>query len=314
MGVAFPSSHSTRRLLSLFSFKSVVITPLLKKQNSSDSDVNNMRAIATTPFLGKLFEKIIFNQTSEYLNLTSFFSSSQYGFRKGHSTEHLLIKITDLAFKAIDTDKILIVVALDLKKAFPSVSRKLLLMKLAEAGIDPTFFNNYLTNRTQRVRTRDGIFSDIIQNEWGVPEGSVNGPLFFSIFINKLPEQAQNVDTDLFADDTTLIMECFPQDIDYAIRCIEEDIMSIHAWLNDNLLELNHSKTEFMLIGSPCNLVKCGDVTLTVSDHTITLSERMRVLGFILDKHLIFDHHIAKLKKKLSTKPQSLISAASTAK
>jgi len=278
-------------------FKSVVITPLLKKQNLSDSDLNNMRAIATIPFVGKLFERIIYNQLSSHLNRINFFSPHQFGFRRGHSTEHLLIKITDKAFKAVDEGKVCLIATIDMRKAFPLVSRNLLLVKLAEAGINPGFFKNYLANRTQCIRTRDGRTSSIIQNEWGVPEGSVNGPLLFSIFINKLPEQTKFVDSDLFVDDTTLVIECYPKDIQETVNKIENDIVACQNWLNMNHIDLNHEKTEFMIVGSTHNVAKCGNVSIVVSGHSILPSDSIRVLGFVLDKHMMFDQHIMKVKR-----------------
>jgi len=158
--------------------------------------------------LAKLFEKVIHAQLTLYLNSVNYFSTRQFGFRKGHNTEHVLMAITDKAFHAIERNNVLVLVALDLRKAFTSVSRKLLLTKLAETAISPLIFNDYFTQRTQCVRGDNGSFSESIVNHWGVPEESVNGPILFSVFANKLPEVPCDSDSYLFADDTTLVREC----------------------------------------------------------------------------------------------------------
>jgi len=81
------------------------------------------------------------------------------------------------------------------------------------------------------------------------------------------------------------------------ISKLENDITSLNIWLNNNHLDLNMDKTEFMKIGSPQNIIKCGDICLNVDGHNILPSESIRILGFILDKHLCFESHIQKVKK-----------------
>ena len=135
--------------------KTSIVTPLLKDKKKPPQDFDNLRPIYIIPGLARLYEQIVHKQLSDFLEATNFFSKYQFGFRKGHSTEHTVLAITDIAYKALDNRKICILVTLDLKKAFNSVFRKLLLVKLIEAGVDPTWFSNYLDDRYQQVKNKD---------------------------------------------------------------------------------------------------------------------------------------------------------------
>lgn len=95
-----------------------------------------MRSIFLLPTLGKIFDKVIYNQLLDHLITTSFLTDKQFGFRARHGTEHLVTKLTDIAFKAIDKNRVTIIVTLDLKRAFPSVNRVLLIEKLNSLGIE----------------------------------------------------------------------------------------------------------------------------------------------------------------------------------
>src|SRR5439155_11054040 len=112
----------------------------------------------------------------DFLTKKKFFMSNQYGFRKYHSTEHVLLAITNLAYHAIENNMVLIVVALDLRRAFPSVNRVNLINKLAEIGVDTALLADYLSSRTQSTKFKDEL-SDEICDFYGVPAGSCLGNL-----------------------------------------------------------------------------------------------------------------------------------------
>lgn len=227
-------------------FKVSTITPLIKNKKLPATDLNNLRAIFVLPELTKIFERIIYNQLLQYLVSTTFFNPNQFGFRSQHSTEHVLLLVTDMAFRALDKKEVCIVVSLDLKRAFPSVNRKLLLRKLADIGIDTEPLASYLSNRKQRVKLNDQL-SDEVCDYYGVPAGSCLGNLLFTIFINDISKLNVNSLLLLFADDSTLVKVCGLSEVDLTLTLIEEHIVKILKCLAINDLALNASKTELMI-------------------------------------------------------------------
>jgi hypothetical protein len=206
--------------------------------------------------------------------------------------------IVDEALMALHKKKICILVTLDLKKAFNSVFRPLLLAKMREAGIDTTWFEDYLWNRFQRVKYGGDKFSSLRADTYGLPQGTVLGPILFSIFINDLPGILKSTTTYLFADDNTLLITGFPDDVAQLILKLEEDIELVVRWLDSNMLQLNSLKTECIVIGSPHNLKKIGRIKIRVANSVIESQDCIRILGLKIDNQLSWHQHVQSLARK----------------
>ncbi len=110
-------------------------------------------------------------------------TANQSGNKQWHSTETTLIKTTDIMLKAIDNTKLTAVVLLDFSKAFDSLDHDILISKLKDVGLSfeaLSWFKSYLTNRYQIVRLNSALFNALNLTS-GVPQGSILGPLLFSI-------------------------------------------------------------------------------------------------------------------------------------
>ena len=182
------------------------VIPLHKK--GSTDDVNNFRPISLLSVFSKIMEKLMASRLTTFLELHEILYPYQFGFRKGYSTSHSLISITETIRKTLDQKKIGCGVFLDLKKAFDTVNHEILLQKLDHYGIREealSWFRSYLYNRKQFVFL-NGVDSKIKNITCGVPQGSVLGPLLFLLYINDLPNISDKLKFFLFADDTNILI------------------------------------------------------------------------------------------------------------
>lgn len=163
--------------------KEAVVVPIFK---SNDKKIlGNYRPITLLPIFSKLLEKVVKIQLVNYLESTHFFSANQFGFKKGLSTEDALLNfISKLIHNKNDGNKTA-GLFLDFQKAFDVIEHDILLNKLWMAGIRGVcslWFRSYLSDRDQRVRV-DNVLSEIGEVKYGVPQGSVLGPVLFLVIL-----------------------------------------------------------------------------------------------------------------------------------
>ena len=129
----------------------------------------------------------------------------QFGFRENHSTVHALLEITDQIYSKLDDDNCALGVFLDLSKAVDTIDHGILLCKLHNygfRGIVGDWFSSYLSNRKQYTCCNKAQ-SALETIETGVPQGSVLGPILFTIFVNDMANAMKDAKPRLFADNTT---------------------------------------------------------------------------------------------------------------
>ncbi len=276
------------------------VSPIYKSGDRTDP--GNYRPISVLPAVSKLFERIVHTQLSDYLDKYSLLSDCQFGFRKNHSTETCCLSMLDKMYRQLDQGRVGGVVFLDLKKAFDTVDHAILLRKLSSIGVSNQsikWFESYLCNRQQVIKI-DQCISSKKRIEYGVPQGSILGPLLFLVFINDLNNCIELCGTSMYADDTAVFY--FADDAEELRMSIQYDMQSISYWMTQNRLSLNVAKTKFMMVGSRPRLSRQREFKVSLNRETVENVETFKYLGMILDKHLCFNHHIDHIVNKTTTK------------
>ena len=197
----------------------------------------------------------------EYFESNDLIFSLQFGFRQNHSTLYALLNMTEEIKKQIDRGNIGCGVFIDFQKAFDTVDHNILIEKLNHYGVrdlQNEWFKSYLINRKQYV-TVNNESSDLENIKWGVPQGSILGPILFLIYIKDSFDAIQHCKVIHFADDTNLSL--FTHSISKLNKLVNKDLKRLVRWLNANKISLNIEKTELVIFKSK---KKCFDGTIKI--------------------------------------------------
>jgi len=181
------SHHSSGQFC--HSLKKSSVTPLLKKSSLDKENLSNYRPISNSSFISKILERVIMSRLTEHLTDNQLLNSSQSAYRKLHSMETVLLSLHDHLINAIGSQQASCLCLLDLSAAFDTIDHTILLDRLSLwFGIHGTalnWFKSYLSHRTFSVRC-SGLCSCPQQSLYGVPQGSVVGPLLFTLYTTPL--------------------------------------------------------------------------------------------------------------------------------
>jgi len=278
-------------------WKHGIITPVFK---SGDKDeVNNYRPITILPILSKVLEKIVADQLTTFLETHDLLSITQHGFRSKLSTETALLQITNNIYENIDNNRINLLTLCDLSKAFDSVNHEILISKLMNHKIDTYWFRSYLSNRTQSVKISENI-SEKQSVSFGVPQGSILGPILFIIFVNDLSTIAQNCLLVQYADDSQFLHSDSVNNLDTLILKTQETLSQVKGYFDSNGLKINPDKTQCIFIGSRQNIAKIPvNTTIIFEDSYIRPRTFVKNLGVHIDRFMTFENHVDNIHRKV---------------
>ena len=277
------------------SLKIAKVVPIHK--GGSKTDVTNYRPISLLSSFSKIFEKLMHIRILRFLDSNNSLFESQYGFRPGMSCEHAILNAQNTILQSLHKKQIALLLLLDYSKAFDVIEHPILLKKLEHYGIRGValqWFQSYLSNRQQFV-TIDGENSSKKAIDYGVPQGSILGPLLFVIYINDLPSISTLAKFILYADDANIIITGQSEEE------IQSKLLQITSlllkWVDSNGLSLNLKKTHFMVFSH--QKVDYSKLNVTIAGTKIGRVSEARFLGVILDDKLSWSKHIAAVRTKM---------------
>jgi hypothetical protein len=281
-------------------FKSAHLKPLLKKPGLSSEDMANYRPISNLSNISKFLERIIYNRLSNHIHSFNIYSPLQSAYRRFHSTETALLKIQNDLLLAIENKQVTALVLLDLSAAFDTIDHAILIHRLQNwfgiSGSALQLMSSYLTGRTQSVII-NGHPSQSEPLLTGVPQGSVLGPLLFTIYTTPVAHliHDRSFSFHLYADDTQIYISFSSHDSQVHLNALSSTLDFVHSWFSSNRLTLNPNKTEYLIIGTWQQRAKLASNSLKFANSVLVPVQSARNLGVIFDNELSFESHISKI-------------------
>ena len=302
-------SHALARLANLSfeqstfpaKFKTAQVTPLLKKHGLDDSDPANYRPISNLNTISKVLERLVLARVVPHVSASPSFDAMQSAYRRRHSTETALLKITDDIFAGFADHRSTILVALDQSAAFDCIDHETLIRRLDNTfgvtGKALDWMRSYLEARSTFVRWKKNS-SRVSPLETGVPQGSALGPLLFSLYIAPLSGVISSfgVRHQQYADDKQISITVSRAD---NVSQLDKCTASVHAWLHNKTAQVNPTKSEVIQLTATRGRDRVDDLaSMRVSNAVvIPLVPTVRSLGVIIDQKLSFDQHVTNICK-----------------
>ena len=279
------------------------ITPIYKGgKGSSRLNKKDHRLVSVLPGFSKVFERWILDQMLEHVNLI--LSDKISAYRKGFSSQHVLLKLTEEWRKYLDNNQLVGAVLMDLSKAFDCIPHELLIAKLAAYGFENDslkFFLSYLKGRKQSVNIK-GTMSPYMDILAGVPQGSILGPVIFNIFINDMANIFDKCSLNNFADDNTL--DFHASSLSELKINLETDSQKAIDWFGRNHMIANPDKFKAIIIEKSGK--DTSGIELNINNETILTQKEVDLLGMPLDIKFDFAAYISKLCKKAASELNSI--------
>ena len=285
-------------------FKKAIVTPLIKKSSLPPNDLKNYRPVSGLGFISKLVERVVASQLNDHVSLNGLENVRQSAYKLGHSTESALLSIKNDVHLAFAKGEATAVVLLDQSAAFDTIDHDTLLNSLSSwfgvSGVVLDWFKSYLSDHVQCIKI-GSILSDAKKLLYGVPQGSVLGPILFSLYTTPLSKVIQNhpgISFQFYTDDTQLYVHLTHKNVASALDKLSHCLEDVKRWLSTNKLKLNPDKTEFIVFGSKSQREKLNQsFPVNILGNLISPTDAVRNLGVWFDSDFSFSCHVRKVCK-----------------
>lgn len=273
---------------------------MIPKPGKNHTLVESYRPIALLPIMSKLYEKLIASRLRAVMDKYDLIPNHQFGFRCSHSTIDQVHRITNVIEKSLEEKMVCSALFLDMAQAFDRVWHTGLLHKL-NSILPESYYRllvSYLETRKFRTKVEDS-YSELKNIQAGIPQGSVLGPILYTLYVNDVPnEQFYTLAT--YADDTALLTVA--PTADEATTKLEIAAENIVAWASMWRIKLNETKSIYINFTNK----HCNRHTMTLNGTTLKAANTAKYLGMTLDTKLQWKPHIKMKQQELQIKFRSL--------
>jgi hypothetical protein len=289
------------------SLKIARVRPVFKK--GDQSDVSCHRPVSILPAFSKIYERVVYLQLFDYLEVHNLIDRNQHGFRPGRSISSAGVEFIEHIIDSVDKGNITIGVFMDLTKAFDSVSHEVLLKVLSLHGVEKRelqWFQSYLQGRSQYVEVLNNIdgcvlnvSSSLREIKYGVPQGSILGPLLFLVYLKGLPNVLHPGDCFLtmYADDLNFV---FSNELAGEIEISSlVNLSMVKDYLNRKNLLINTHKTKFIEFSTKQK--KQLNPTIAIDQEVLEKVTNTIFLGLHIDQNLSWNEHVNSVLLKMSS-------------
>ena len=250
------------------------------------ASIKNWRPISILPLVGKMMERIMHKHMMAHIDSHDLLSKFQYGYRKNRGTGEAVFDFVSDLFKYKDLSHATAACFIDMRKAFDSIDHNLLLLKIQKAGFHHStlsWLHSYLQNHTIQT-TIENTASKEEKLTFGVPQGSVLGPLLFILFLNDITNNIHFSKVIMYADD--IVIYSNEKRDRMAIRNLQVDLNRIGQWCDQNLMTINVDKTQCMWFSSPQRAPNLLNLDVSINGKRLKPVSKYTYLGVILDSNL----------------------------
>ena len=269
--------------------------PSIKKYNLVPTVKESYRPVSNLQYISKLLEKTVFAQLEEHLSTFSLLPNSQSAYRKQHSTETSLLKVSNDILSQLNQGRSTLLVKLDISAAFDTVNHQMLLERYSDYfGLSDTvldWFHSYVSNRTQSVQVGSEL-SEYVEINCGFAQGSTLGGPKYNMFTSPLHEliELHDISHEGYADDSNLYVSFdLKNNVETtdAVLQMENCLSDVTRWMLENRLKLNTTKTEAVLFHPPRTAISPDrEIVINMEGHRIDIQQDIESLGVFLDKKM----------------------------